>query len=506
MEHTTPKLKVLAVDDNKVNLHILQVFLQKLSHQVILAENGAEAVEKFIAERPDFILMDIMMPVMNGFEATKAIKAISQDRWVPVIFLSALNRDENLVEGLEAGGDDYMTKPINFVVLEAKLRSVQRMLSLQQNLLETLNRVRVISDGVMEAILTVDPNGQITSANTPTEQLFGWKPQELQGQSIRVLLPEIEEVNCSGQENETLHRNVEIQALRKDGSVFAAELTVTRVSLDGRLQHIKVVRDISERKQAEDKLKENAVLLQNFYDQTQTEQNLAIKLIDKQLDRAGLRDPRIKHWIKPAQNFSGDIIAAATSPRGNLYTLIADATGHGLSSAISVLPVISIFYRMVAADQSLQEIIQEINSQLKESMPIGRFVAATLTRLDKASHTAQVWVGGMPEAIVLDEKGIPVHHFKSQGLPLGIISNDDLDAEPVHFTWQDSYQLLMFSDGMIEAQNKQGQQFGIPSILHAVKGVSAASRYEALRDALAKHTGEVPESDDISLLLVDCKA
>ena len=125
------KMKVLAVDDNRTNLHILQVFLKKLGHDVILAENGEEAVARFQSESPDLVLLDIMMPVMDGFEAARRIKAMTRDRWTPVIFLSALNRDENLVEGLDAGADDYLTKPINFVVLEAKLRSMQRSLTMQ---------------------------------------------------------------------------------------------------------------------------------------------------------------------------------------------------------------------------------------------------------------------------------------------------------------------------------------------------------------------------------------
>ena len=135
------KMKVLAVDDNRTNLHILQVFLKKLGHQVILAENGEEAVRMFQSEAPDLVLLDIMMPVMDGFEAARRIKAMTQERWTPVIFLSALNRDENLLEGLEAGGDDYLTKPINFVVLEAKLRSMQHSLALQQTSIDALRRV-----------------------------------------------------------------------------------------------------------------------------------------------------------------------------------------------------------------------------------------------------------------------------------------------------------------------------------------------------------------------------
>ena len=156
MNSIMTKIKVLAVDDNRTNLHILQVFLKKLGHDVVLAENGEEAVRKFESESPDLVLLDIMMPVMDGFEAARRIKAMTRDRWTQVIFLSALNRDENLVEGLDAGADDYLTKPINFVVLEAKLRSMQRSLALQQQSIESLRRVQTISDNVLDAIITSD--------------------------------------------------------------------------------------------------------------------------------------------------------------------------------------------------------------------------------------------------------------------------------------------------------------------------------------------------------------
>ena len=180
------KMKVLAVDDNRTNLHILQVFLKKLGHDVILAENGEEAVARFQSESPDLVLLDIMMPVMDGFEAARRIKAMTRDRWTPVIFLSALNRDENLVEGLDAGADDYLTKPINFVVLEAKLRSMQRSLTMQQVAIDSLRRIQAISDNVLDAIVTTDERGLIVSVNESTERIFGWPAQELIGQSVGV--------------------------------------------------------------------------------------------------------------------------------------------------------------------------------------------------------------------------------------------------------------------------------------------------------------------------------
>jgi two-component system, HptB-dependent secretion and biofilm response regulator len=184
------KLKILAVDDNRTNLHILQVFLKKLGHEVILAENGEEAVRRFAADKPDLVLLDIMMPVMNGFEAARRIKAMTREHWTPIIFLSALNRDENLVEGLEAGGDDYLTKPINFVVLEAKLRSMQHSLAMQQSTIDALRRIQAISDSVIDALITINTNGMIATVNRATEYIFGWQSDELLGKNIRMLMPE----------------------------------------------------------------------------------------------------------------------------------------------------------------------------------------------------------------------------------------------------------------------------------------------------------------------------
>ena len=271
------KMKVLAVDDNRTNLHILQVFLKKLGHDVILAENGEEAVARFQSESPDLVLLDIMMPVMDGFEAARRIKAMTRDRWTPVIFLSALNRDENLVEGLDAGADDYLTKPINFVVLEAKLRSMQRSLTMQQVAIDSLRRIQAISDNVLDAIVTTDERGLIVSVNESTERIFGWPAQELIGQSVGVLMPpdaratHADNIGKYGADRPSrmVGQEREVLALHKDGHQFPATIAVSQVVLDNQRMLIGVVRDISERKRTEQKLRDNARQLQTYYDQTQ---------------------------------------------------------------------------------------------------------------------------------------------------------------------------------------------------------------------------------------------
>jgi len=137
---TISKIKILAVDDNVVNTKVLTQFLLKQDYEVITAESGEEAIIKFQEDAPDIILMDIMMGGISGLEATAKIKALSGDKWVPVIFMSALVSDEDKIRGLEIG-DDYVTKPVEFNILGAKLKAVQRIASMQHKLSETMGEL-----------------------------------------------------------------------------------------------------------------------------------------------------------------------------------------------------------------------------------------------------------------------------------------------------------------------------------------------------------------------------
>lgn len=512
MHSPMPPLRVLAVDDNRTNLHILQVFLKKLGHTVISAENGVDAVAQFKKELPDIVLLDIMMPLMDGFEAARRIKAMTVDRWVPIIFLSALNRDENLVEGLEAGGDDYLTKPVNFIVLEAKMRSMQRSLMLQQHAFEAYKRLQVISDAVLESIITTDSSGIIQACNESTEMIFGWTPRELMGRNVSVLMPEPYRSEhddhirayVMGGPPQIIGSEREVTVLHKNGTTFPATLGVTEVRMDGKRMFIGVIRDISEQKRAEQQLRENAAELQAYYEQTQGEQQLAKRLLDKQLHRRGLQDPRLHYEVIPAQNFSGDVVAALRSENGRLYALLADATGHGLAASISVLPVLAIFYRMAGLDHSVREIVLEFNQQLKESMPIGRFVAATLVCLDEEAKKGEIWVGGTPEAFLVDRWGRKALNFPSTQLPLGILDNDEIDPNPTEFGWEPESQLVLCSDGLLEAENCERQPFGPAGLAAALANTAPNERFTAIEAALGRHLGEELASDDISIMLVDC--
>ncbi|RMD64315.1 fused response regulator/phosphatase, partial [Candidatus Parcubacteria bacterium] len=120
-------LKALIVDDDRSNLLLLKAILSREGCTVLMAENGREAVEVFEREQPDMVLMDVVMPVMDGYEATRLIKARAGGRFVPVIFLTVMEDEEALAQCVACGGDDFLTKPYNRVILKAKIAALERI-------------------------------------------------------------------------------------------------------------------------------------------------------------------------------------------------------------------------------------------------------------------------------------------------------------------------------------------------------------------------------------------
>jgi len=116
------KKKILLVDDSNTALMIAQVLLSRAAYEVVLARHGREAIAKARAERPDLILMDVVMPYMNGIEACKAIRADPDTRAIPIILVTTRGDDDSIEAGFASGCNDYVTKPIHGPELLGKLR------------------------------------------------------------------------------------------------------------------------------------------------------------------------------------------------------------------------------------------------------------------------------------------------------------------------------------------------------------------------------------------------
>ncbi|HJR64004.1 MAG TPA: diguanylate cyclase [Gemmatimonadaceae bacterium] len=126
--------RILIVDDQEDNVEVLRARLESSGYRTLCATDGERALELVATSPPDLILLDVMMPQMDGYEVARRIKSDKNLPFIPIIMQTALDSVESKVEGLGAGADDYITKPINFAELEARVRSMLRIKGLQRDL------------------------------------------------------------------------------------------------------------------------------------------------------------------------------------------------------------------------------------------------------------------------------------------------------------------------------------------------------------------------------------
>ena len=134
--------KVLVADDARVMRFATLRILKKLGLAAVEAEDGLQALELFEREKPDLVLIDVQMPGLDGLEVVRRIRSLSGEHWVPVIFLTSMQDESDFTRGIEAGGDDYLTKPVSPVVLEAKIRAMRRLDDMRRELIAVTLELR----------------------------------------------------------------------------------------------------------------------------------------------------------------------------------------------------------------------------------------------------------------------------------------------------------------------------------------------------------------------------
>ncbi|MFN1835561.1 response regulator transcription factor [Balneola sp. MJW-20] len=131
---------ILVVDDEKDLLDLIEYNLKKEGFKVLKAENGEQGIEKAREHKPDLVLLDIMMPKMDGLEAVEIMRKDDDLRNIPIIFLTARSDEKTEVEGLDKGGDDYITKPISTTKLISRIKAVMRRF---EDIEESVNKLEV---------------------------------------------------------------------------------------------------------------------------------------------------------------------------------------------------------------------------------------------------------------------------------------------------------------------------------------------------------------------------
>lgn len=153
-ESITTSGKVLVVDDELSIRHFLSALLEREGLAVQTATNGQEALEAFAMFKPDIVLLDVMMPVMDGFEVCETLKSDPDARLIPVIIVTASSSVDNRIKGLEVGADDFLSKPVDRIELVARVRSLLRI----KGYMDELDRAESVLCALARSIEGKDPN------------------------------------------------------------------------------------------------------------------------------------------------------------------------------------------------------------------------------------------------------------------------------------------------------------------------------------------------------------
>jgi CheY-like chemotaxis protein len=376
-------MKILIAEDSFSDRLILKKIIEGQGHEVIEAENGVQALEVCQNELPDLVLLDALMPKLDGFEVARQLKQQYDTHYLPIIFITSLNDPESLVKCIDSGGDDFFIKPFNRTILAAKINAFQRTKDLYQTVSEQKQKI----------------------------------------------------------EYHTQH------------------------------------------------------LLQ--------EQRVAKRIFDNIAHKGALDEPYIRYEVSPMSVFNGDILLAAKRPQGGLNVFLGDFTGHGLAAAIGAMPASDIFFRMTTKGFELYEIVQEMNTRLNSILPTGFFCCAAAAEIDFEGNCMKFINCGLPDAYIIDRNTGEVDALSSTHLPLGILSNDKLNIQIELLPFKEGASLFLCSDGVIEAENDQGEMFGQERLLVALcEGAAAGDAFGKVHEYLKPFHRSREQADDVTYIEV----
>jgi len=205
-----PQETILLVDDNRVNLQILQGALASGGQRLLLASSGEEGLQLARTEKPILILLDILMPGMDGFEVCELLKQDPETRDIAIIFLSALDDVEAKLRGFASGGVDYIAKPFQLAEVMARVRNHLRLRQLEQALQQRNSELQAenqqILNVVSEGIIGLDSALTLSSINPAASELTGWSEEVALGMPLRDL--QMFDVDADGQNEQYLLRAI----------------------------------------------------------------------------------------------------------------------------------------------------------------------------------------------------------------------------------------------------------------------------------------------------------
>ena len=258
---------ILIVDDAPANLELLRKLMSEQGYQTYVATSGERALAIAQRAHPDLILLDVLMPDMDGIETCRRLKQHPLTQRIPVIFMSAKTETEDVVAGFDCGAVDYISKPLRMAEVCARVRAQLQIRSNNETQQEQAERLRTIVNNMAEGLLIIEADGRIQYTNPACDQYLGYRENELAGRSIGELLsPLVTQeyldyfaMYAANPETAHNHGTREVAIRHRNGAALSMDLTLTPMYLRQPL-YIGLLHDITHHKQSEDALQRAAYL------------------------------------------------------------------------------------------------------------------------------------------------------------------------------------------------------------------------------------------------------
>jgi len=303
-EKSSVQDKILLVDDDPGSLRILVNTLEKQGYQLLVASNGGNALQVAARVRPALILLDVMMPDINGFEVCRRLHADPELSSIPIIFLSALEQTRDKIKGFELGAVDFITKPyqsdevIARVGTQVKLSRLKRELQDKNRQLQATNRH--ILEAMGEGLMAIDRDGVVRYVNPAIESMLGWRRQELEGRhfnGLRMVAGQkaLIAMVCSALDGGG-HLSRDCRLTGRDGRELDVECGISPVADAAGYGGVLVLNDIDDRKKAERELWQAHQELQHSHNELRDAQEKLVRAA--RLETVGRLAAGVAHEVK----------------------------------------------------------------------------------------------------------------------------------------------------------------------------------------------------------------
>lgn len=502
-------LSVLIVEDSEFDAQMTVSLLRKGGYHVTFERvETAEAMKVALARQPwDIILADYNLPEFNATAALEILQESGLD--LPFLIVSGGIGEDIAVAAMKAGAHDYLMKGnLNRLVpaVERELREAANRAGQREGkraLLESELRYRLLWETSPDAVILMDTESRIHFANPAVKEVFGYTPDEVIGQSLRLLQPEslrgshqagIDRYLRTGAKKLNW-RATETIGLRKDGAEIPIEVSFSDMDLNGQRRFVGFIRDITERKRAEKELRENK-------EQFRVAREIQQRLFPKSAPVLAGYD--IAGASYPAEATGGDYFDYLPMLNDRLGIIVGDVTGHGVGPALLMAETRAYLRVLAGRREDVGEILTRANSVLAEDVGNERFITMFLARLDPRTGLLVYASAGHPTGYILDAAGQVKATLPRTGVPLGLRPDTHYVASAeIPLAAHDI--VVLVTDGIEESIAPDDTLFGIERVLAVIRAnreKTAQHIVETIYQAVRQFSRNSPQIDDVTAIVI----